>query len=496
MADYDLLTRDLLAAAGDTDDMRRLRVASDRSGDPARDPQADSALWHSALRPTGRGWQLDPGRLLRQIQLVQAQTPPAGAAAPDINTQADAALLAHLDAIQSEAVRTQSCASFSTLVGMTLSAPVCDAKEIDRGCVALLARAFERLFRDRDLTPQTKVLVAPLQLPVLRAALLDRSFFLDPTHPARALLDAVLDATAGLSEHAPDDALCAEVDAVVRSLLAPTGDSNAQFARAQSRFARWIDARTAQRNTRLSKLIAMERSAEAQTFAQAEVDRRIQRRFELADIEEALANFLRGPWRQALIDRCLQRDLEPQAWQRALETTDALIWSVLPKSNSLERSELLRTLPALVQWIVGELDRIQWTGPERDDFMHFLMESHARVARTPPRSNAGRRATPPGLRDGDTRPADPSSSTVLDVVRLPESDAPCAGEWYLHQTGGNQITRLRLDWISPLRTRIILARHDGSHADVMAAGEVLSMLHAGTLRRMDAVRLVQHALSA
>lgn len=489
MADYDLITNDLLAAAN----ALPLRVGLGSNAMP-HDLPADAVLIDDALRPTSPGWQLQLARLLRQIELLVAAGPADSQRA--VVTQPDAALLAHLDAVQQEALRTRSCTSFSTLSGLTLSDAVCTAKEIDRGCVVLLARAFERVFRERDLAAQTKVLIAPLQLPLMRAALLDRNFFLDREHPARVLLCTVIDAVSGQSESETDAALCRVIDTCTRTLLHSTGEPNALFAAMQTRLARWLDIRARERNARLTPLVQEQARAEAHAFAEAEVDRRIQRRFELADIDDTLADFLRGPWRRALIRRCLARDADSHAWQRALETTDTLVWSVLPKSNSLERGEMLRTLPALVKCVSDEIDAIGWDGEARQTFLRYLMDAHAQVARLPPRGAAARRPAAGGWRDGDTRPGEASSSSVLDIVRLPEIDCPQVGEWYLAaREGSDQTSRLRLCWLSPLRTRVVLAHHDGFHQLALEAHEMLSMLHAGTLRRMEASRLIQAALA-
>lgn len=490
MADYDLITNDLLAAAN----ALPLRVGLGSQAMP-HDLPADAILIDDALRRTAPGWQLNLPRLARQIELVLA-VGPADSERAHI-TQPDPALLEHLDAVQHEVLRTRASASFSTLAGLTLSEPVCSAKEIDRGCVVLLARAFERVFRDRQLSAQTKTLVAPLQLPLVRAALLDRSFFIDAEHPARTFFGTVLEAVAGQSDDEADAALSRVVETCTRTLLHSTGEPNALFNAMQTRFARWLEARARERSARLAPMIHEQTGAEALAFAEAEVQRRLMRRFELADIDATLAEFLRGPWRLALVRRCLARDADSHAWQRALETTDTLVWSVLPKANSLERGEMLRTLPALVKCVNDELDAIGWSGDARRDFLHYLMDAHANVARLPPRLSAKRLASAGGLRDGDTRPGDPSSSTVLDIVRLPEVDAPRAGDWYVFQREGSEtLSRLCLFWISPMRTRLVLAHHDGFHQCAFNASEMLALLHAGTLQRMEASRLIESALAA
>jgi hypothetical protein len=53
---------------------------------------------------------------------------------------------------------------------------------------------FEFILEDRNLPPQMQVLLARLQIPYLKAAILDRKMFAHRQHPARRLLDGLADA--------------------------------------------------------------------------------------------------------------------------------------------------------------------------------------------------------------------------------------------------------------------------------------------------------------
>ena len=63
----------------------------------------------------------------------------------------------------------------------------CAAPDLDRGTVDALAEVFDFVFADQAIPMQMKVIIGRLQIPVLRAAMMDRDFFLSDQHPARRL---------------------------------------------------------------------------------------------------------------------------------------------------------------------------------------------------------------------------------------------------------------------------------------------------------------------
>ena len=59
------------------------------------------------------------------------------------------------------------------------------APELDRGTVDALAEVFDFVFADQAIPLQMKVIIGRLQVPVLKAAMIDRDFFLSDQPPAR-----------------------------------------------------------------------------------------------------------------------------------------------------------------------------------------------------------------------------------------------------------------------------------------------------------------------
>jgi hypothetical protein len=67
----------------------------------------------------------------------------------------------------------------------------------DRITVDVIALLFDYIFRDPSIPDSLRNLFGRLQVPIVKAALLDRTFFSDKRHPARLLLDHLADAAVG-----------------------------------------------------------------------------------------------------------------------------------------------------------------------------------------------------------------------------------------------------------------------------------------------------------
>src|SRR4030065_2208907 len=64
-----------------------------------------------------------------------------------------------------------------------------------------VAMLFDVVFDESAIPDRIKAQIARLQIPVLKAAMLDRNFFSQSNHPVRRMLDAI----ATLAVHLPDN---------------------------------------------------------------------------------------------------------------------------------------------------------------------------------------------------------------------------------------------------------------------------------------------------
>jgi len=106
-------------------------------------------------------------------------------------------------------------------------------EEADEDVINLVALLFEFILNDHAVPDAFKALIARLQIPMLKLAVLDKSLFSRAGHPARRLLNEIASAAIGWSpaEGNPRDSLYLRIEQVVQRLLNDFAEDPAIFFR-------------------------------------------------------------------------------------------------------------------------------------------------------------------------------------------------------------------------------------------------------------------------
>ncbi|VAW73984.1 hypothetical protein MNBD_GAMMA10-2495, partial [hydrothermal vent metagenome] len=89
--------------------------------------------------------------------------------------------------------------------------------QVSEKTIDFIKLIFDAIIDEESITDEIKTLLLSLQIPVIKAAMLDSDFFVDDEHPARQLLDKIAEAGVGVVEHI--DPVYIEIEQVVRKLL-------------------------------------------------------------------------------------------------------------------------------------------------------------------------------------------------------------------------------------------------------------------------------------
>src|SRR4030095_13504001 len=94
------------------------------------------------------------------------------------------------------------------------------ANQLESMTIEMVAMLFDFVFETRDLPDGIKALLARLQIPVLKVAMLDGAFFAKKSHPARLLVNALAAAGLGWSPSmGQDDALYRTIERIVHRII-------------------------------------------------------------------------------------------------------------------------------------------------------------------------------------------------------------------------------------------------------------------------------------
>ena len=291
-----------------------------------------------------------------------------GAAASLLTNAMFSHVLERLDEIERASQATpgnaaQLCPIDSARLGIPLVAP--EAAAIDA-----LAMIFEAIFTMPDIPDPIRMVLASLQIPTLRAAMLDPRFFTADAHPARQLIDKIARAGAGLpfgvSSRHPLCMIIGQVAARVRTEF--VGD-NVVLSRAIAELDKLIarrDAAAGQAAAGYHPLLEqLEQGDQADQRARQAVEEFCVR----SGTPPEIVAFLREHWQRLLRQIWLEHDGESADWHEHKGLVDRLLWSVRPKADLDERKALARELPQMLERLTAGMQRIAMPDAARAEFL-------------------------------------------------------------------------------------------------------------------------------
>jgi len=369
----------------------------------------------------------------------------------------------------------------------------------DATTLDLLARVFEGVLQDDGVAPETRELLAFLQVPVLKAALRDRSFFYEEAHPARRLLD-LLSQTGWEQPADQDDPV---YRAMRRSVERVRDAEQPEFEAAVAELEAGLAAREAAEQAAIAGPIANATRQEKRVAAERSAQRAVALRLAGEQLVPAVAGFLEQRWSAALALAYTIEDTRPGAIENATRTMEDLIWSVKPKATQEQRKALIAHLPALLASLNKWLDATRWQDAERLQFFAELAECHASIVRAPIELAPERQlelAVEAAQQDALRRVAQEQAQAEDEAhaSQGPEADTLAGLErgMRLELAEGDRVRKVRLAWVSPLRTLYIFSGAARQEAFSLPAGRLADLLRAGAIRVVLAEGVVGRILGA
>ncbi|MCW8125258.1 DUF1631 domain-containing protein [Microbulbifer halophilus] len=220
--------------------------------------------------------------------------------------------------------------------------------KVDSDIIKLVEMLFSFILEDRNLAEPIKSQLGRMQLPLLKVAIADKSFFSKGGHPARKLLNELADATTGwqAGEDYESDPLYSEVSQVVDQVLSEFDRDVDIFATLLERFRQFM-ARERKRAEMLERRVVDEADGRARTqAARARVAAVMDALIAERELPQVVQDWLHKVWNNKLFLTCVKEGTESDAWSRDVRTARDLVWSVqAPMPDS--RQQLLALLPAL-----------------------------------------------------------------------------------------------------------------------------------------------------
>lgn len=385
------------------------------------------------------------------------------------------------------------------LIHIRKSAPQGAITDADAHIIDLLIKVFEAVLANRNLPEEICALIATLQVPVLKAALADRDFFFREEHPARRTIELLARLGIGwVRKNGPSDPI---YQVILRNIKRIHSDQRAaSFADAQADIEAFFlkeESIVAQAlSAPISQALQQEKMLQANKAARHDVALRIG----TGDVVAFVEAFLEDKWVAVLTLAYSVKDEKPQAAENAVQTMDDLIWSVKPKITAQERSDMVSKLPGIIASLNKWLDAIQWHDEERVKFFSDLARTHASIARAPVELSperqleiaieAAKQAAERRLQKIEQRQAEVAPDEFQQKVDKLER-----GTWMEFKQKDHTVLKLKLAWISPMRSLYIFSTRDRKAALSLSAEELAQKLRERRARVVLESGLVGRALA-
>ncbi|MGC4077064.1 MAG: DUF1631 family protein [Rubrivivax sp.] len=257
---------------------------------------------------------------------------------------------------------------------------------LDLMVIDVIGSLFDQILSDPKVPPQIAREIARLQLPVLRAALGDPSFFSSRRHPVRRFVNRIASLGAGFDDIG--DAGAQRVLGRIRELVDEVvqGDFD-QLELYQSKLAA-LEAFVAEQGR--DEVRAQGDAAELLAAKEDELRLRalyaqqLQGELKGLSAPEFLREFISQVWSQVVVAASERDGADAESVRQLRQVGRELFMSVQPKTSSAQRKSFLAELPKLMKDLGEGLDRIGWPEASRREFFGRLLPAHAESLKAQP----------------------------------------------------------------------------------------------------------------
>jgi len=378
---------------------------------------------------------------------------------------------------------------------------------VDEDVINLIAMLFEFILGDRNLPHSLRALIGRLQIPMLKVAVLDKSFFSRSNHPARRLLNEIATAAMGwgASDDCQRDSLYLRVKKIVQRLLSDFVDDPAIFSELLAEFLAFSSDER-RRNELLEQRTRDAEEGRARTaLARQRVQQEFNQRLLGRSLPRVVVRFLEQAWSQVLLLACLKHGDTSRQWLEALETMDELIWSVQPHSDEQARLRLLELVPGLLKALRDGLAGAAFDPFATSEFFAQLETLHVQLFDTAVEGgrvipvNASERVL---VLDEIVLRAPEGGESEASLVRLADDDPALLqverlriGAW-VELIGDDEVQRCKLIAQIDSTDRFIFVNRTGLKVREWSRMALAVALRRGHVRLLDDTLLFDRALDS
>jgi hypothetical protein len=357
----------------------------------------------------------------------------------------------------------------------------------DEDAIDLVGMLFDVLLDERDLAGRPRELIGRLVVPFVKVALLDRRMFVQKTHPARRLLNALAEACEGnQGESAAERTLLAKVEEIIQRLVAEFNENMAIFMTLEEEFRDFLDQHRRRVEITERRAAEIQRGQERLELARNRAEFELAARTEGRQLPQAVADFLGNPWQHHVTLALLREGEVGDGFTEAMELADGVLEEVAEAQRHIVGKLWLQNWQAGLRKVFAS---VGLHGDAADAAIGALHDTLQAVADARPEME---RPLPelPAVALPQPAPVERNAIEIVagtDTLDFDNADAERirglpVGTWLDFIDKDGRVQPGKLSWVSPISSRLLFVNRRGVRFCVASPEELAVMVRLGRLR--------------
>ncbi|MDN3638994.1 DUF1631 domain-containing protein [Simiduia curdlanivorans] len=256
--------------------------------------------------------------------------------------------------------------------------------QLDDDVINLVNMMFEFILDDRNLASPMKALLGRLQIPLLKVAIADKSFFGKGGHPARRLLNELATAALGWQgDGGEKDALFKKISSIVQTLITDFDSDVSIFSDMLADFVSFTEKEKRRASILEQRTLDAEDGKAKSEQARALVNQSVNALIGGRNLPEPVLKLLHEAWGNVLFLTCLKHDTQSDEWKDVLQTAADLVWSVSATLDKESRAKMLQLVPDLLKRLRAGLESVSYNPFEMTQLFKQLQNVHLARLKAP-----------------------------------------------------------------------------------------------------------------
>ena len=249
---------------------------------------------------------------------------------------------------------------------------------VDQDVIDVVSMLFDFILEDKSIPDSAKAHIARLQIPLLKAAIIDKDFFSTNKNSARNLLNELSHAALGIiDENEPTSQnLVIEIKRVVDTINEEFEDDLNLFEEQLTIFQMFMEEHDKQESSINHKIEKKIKRKEDNALAYQWVEDTIDDILANKHLPDVIIELINGPWKKVMLNTYLNNGQDSDTWKNQIRFIDVLEWSIQPKQVSDDRQKLANIIGQLVLTLRNGLQVIQVSPDEIQTILLQLEPFH------------------------------------------------------------------------------------------------------------------------